>query len=685
MATRIARCCFTAVAVFGLFQSVAAADGPQPRETWHAYVTEDQRYGYEHISVERQDDGNIAYRLERRLLVDLLGQKQEISEKGTYVVRPDYSPVSLELERSQLSGAVRIRGRVEGDNFALTYERDGLHRTGAVPLASPLLFQVCLGDWLVGRLPGTDPATFAVLNETTLAADRATVRRRKTAASGSVWDVDLGPELGQGWMEFDAEGHRETVFRVPRLHLRRSTAEAARTISHRRYPDRELLLFPVDQPLGPLHRLDSLSIRVTCDGVPFDQFQFEDERQRIVRRSQEGEELDILLTIQPARLSDTELPYPVRGDDFAGALAETHYIKPHDRDISRQARDWTAGTDTALAAVRALSEGVFKHMQGGSLITETLTGPEVLQCKQGKCSEYSILFASAARSIGIPTRIVLGMRITNGSWVGHMWNEAWVGRWVTVDSTVDEVGDSLALLKLIHSDTVTGTQPLRWAVTDSLQVSIERVETDPDVAAAGLKTGIDGPVYTNAEFQCRLTAPETSWTLEDVSAARLKVPTIRIRPPQRDDVLIHFVVIDAPAAFTPGVLMSVRNARFKTIFKDYKVLKDEEYRKDGLTGRILVFQRLAGKTDDRLMKTTEVLWSDGSACYLLNLIAGEAAHDEFAADFYKLLRSFESLSSSPKEQREEADSREDSEMQDAPAEAQAGPRNSTNSAEEPLE
>ena len=633
----------TVVCVLAVFRSADAASVPAERDAWYAYVADDQQYGYEHITVERQDDGNYAYRLERRLLVDLLGQKQEIAENATYVVRSDFRPVSLDVERTQLSGTVRLRGKIDGDNFAVTYERDGLRRTANVPLAAPLILQVCLADWLASQTTDTDQVACLVLNETTLAGDATTAQRQESAAQRSAWDVDLGAELGQGQIVYDAEGHSETVFRVPRLHLRRSTAAAAQVISHRRYPDRELLLFPVESPIGPLHRLTSLAIRLTCDGVPLGQFQLEDERQRIVSHSREDETLNVLVSIGPAELPGADLPYPIGGEEFAPALAETHYIRPRDADIIRQAQQWTAGTGTALGAVRAIGEGVFKHMQGGTLIAETLTGPEVLQCKQGKCSEYAILFASAARSVGIPTRIAFGMRMTSGSWVGHMWNEAWVGRWVTVDSTVNEVGDSLALLKLTHSDTVMGTQALRWAVTDSLQVKIESVEPSAATGTPGMTTGIDGLVYTNAEYSCRLTAPDSAWTLEDVSAAPLNTPVIRFRPPNHDKMLIHFVVIDAPLAFTPGVLMSIRNARFKTTYKDYKVLKEEDYRQYGLTGRILVFQRLGGKTEDDLMKTTEVLWTDGSTSYLLNLIASESSHDEFAADFYKLLSSFESL------------------------------------------
>ena len=45
-----------------------------------------------------------------------------------------------------------------------------------------------------------------------------------------------------------------------------------------------------------------------------------------------------------------------------------------------------------------------------------------------------------------------------GQWMGHMWNEVFVGRWVTVDTGYNEIGESQLLLKFIHSDTVGGTQ-----------------------------------------------------------------------------------------------------------------------------------------------------------------------------------------------------------------------------------
>lgn len=279
------------------------------------------------------------------------------------------------------------------------------------------------------------------------------------------------------------------------------------------------------------------------------------------------------------------------------------------------------------------------------MIAETLSGPEVLRTKQGKCSEHATLFASLARSLGIPTRIVLGLRMAGGQWVGHMWNEAYVGRWVTVDSTVNEVGGSMQLVKLVHSDTVYGTQPVRWGLTESLEVAVDDFRLDAGPADGQYKTGIAGRVYTNADHGCRLTVPADDWTIEDKSKAGPVV--IRFKVPD-DEVLIHFVAFPLPEVFGPEVIVNARKQRFASLYKQYKVLRDEAYKAGPVSGRIFVFQRSAGDDEQAgVMKTTEVVWQNGGSCFLLNLIAEKAAHDEYLPKFTALLNSYETLEIRP--------------------------------------
>lgn len=632
------------IGTVGAGDSGVAVGQPRVRDVWYVYVTGEQRYGYDHTTVRRQEDGTYRYEVEERLLFDLLGQRQEILSKATYVVTAGFEPVSLDMENTMPAGTTRIRGHVEGNKFVLVSEKGKEQRTSRIDMSLRPLVTACLNDWLAGQAPKTTTAKCQVLNELTLELQPAVATRGKADSSGTVWSVDLGPELDRLELTLGPDGIcRESVAGPAQLRTRRGTADEARQIRPRAMEGPEILMFPVDKPIAAPQTLTSLTIRLTWKEIPFERFRLEDERQQIVRRSEKEGRFEAVLRIRPQVPADSGLAFPVKEEAYRPFLAETKFIKPLHPEIAKQARAWAGGEKTALGAVRALSAGVFKHMQGGSMIVETLPAPEVLRTRQGKCSEHAILFASLARSLGIPTRIALGMRMIGGSWVGHMWNEAYAGRWITVDSTVNEVGNTAALLKLIDSDSVQGTQALRWAVAGSLAVSVEDFEPRPAGGPGTLKTGIEGPVYTNAEFACRLTAPDKGWSLQDVTKRELKFPTIRFKVPKRDEVSIHFVAMGLPSMLTPSVLVGMRAQGFTTRYQDFKILKNEDYGVHGMGGRIFVFRRAAGKNDPKVIKTTEVLWSDGTQTFLLNLIAPEPAHDEYAADFFKLLESFESL------------------------------------------
>ncbi len=623
----------------------AAPSPPRPRDVWYVYVAGDQHWGYEHVTVRRENDGTFCYEVKSRLLLDLLGQQQEMTSKAKYVLTADYVPVSIDVQNKTFAGASRLRGKVEKGSLVLTCDREGGQTTTVAPLAPNLLLRVCLDDWLCGQTDETQKVTFRVIDEMRVVS--ATAAREK--GNVAVWNVDMGAELGQGQLSYDTEGIRRLlVFRTPPARIERTTPEQARKIRHRTMEGRELLMFPVGKPLAAPERLNSLTVRLTWQDISFDRFHLEDERQKVVRHTEKDGRHEAVLRIRPATPPASDMCFPMQEAEYRPWLATTDFIKPADADILRQAREWIGGEKTALGAVRALCAAEFKFMQGGSLIAETLSGPEVLRTRKGKCSEYATLFASLTRSLGIPTRIVLGIRLCNGCWIGHMWNEVYVGRWITVDASANEVGGSPALLKLVHSETVMGTQSLRWALTRSLDVAVEEFDAPAALLASGQKTGIEELVYTNADFACRITAPDRTWSLQDL---KKPLPVIRFKVPNRDDVNIHFVAFSVPPAaattVTPAMLLGVRSAKFKTMFKDYQVLKNEDYGFNRMKGRILIFSRAGGDKNTVLMKGTEVMWSDGDTCYLLNLVADEKSHDEYAAAFFKLLGSFESLPRAP--------------------------------------
>ncbi len=270
---------------------------------------------------------------------------------------------------------------------------------------------------------------------------------------------------------------------------------------------------------------------------------------------------------------------------------------------------------------------------------ETLTGPEVLACRKGKCSEFAILFASLARAAGIPTRIVLGDRLIPGQWGGHMWNEVYVGRWIPVDAGVNEVGWSSALLKFCDADSVEAVGPLRFALPASLEVRIIGHRSSASPLAGRFKTGIEGRVYTNAELGCRMTAPAEGWSIEKVPQPGVAI--VRFKVPDKDDVQIHFVAFPLPPGIEAKLLLGQRRKYYESRLKGLVFESDEACTVNGLKGRRQVFRHVPDQGKPR--RADEVIWTKAGSGYLLALSVEESAYEGIKPRFEAVLASFEDL------------------------------------------
>ncbi|VVB58261.1 Transglutaminase-like superfamily protein [Candidatus Anstonella stagnisolia] len=118
-------------------------------------------------------------------------------------------------------------------------------------------------------------------------------------------------------------------------------------------------------------------------------------------------------------------------------------IQSNDSRIKALALEITANSTSAFEKVAKLAFWVNNYIK----YDETYVGQEkdaltVLQEKRGVCVEYSTLFAALSRSIGIPTRYVGGYAYSNkfNQWLGHVWIEVYIGKWVQVDPTWLQAG-----------------------------------------------------------------------------------------------------------------------------------------------------------------------------------------------------------------------------------------------------
>ncbi|MFH1501531.1 MAG: transglutaminase-like domain-containing protein [Candidatus Eisenbacteria bacterium] len=137
-----------------------------------------------------------------------------------------------------------------------------------------------------------------------------------------------------------------------------------------------------------------------------------------------------------------DVPLPIGGPggdpDLAEFLEGNLLIQKDDPDVRAAALDAVAGAgpDPWARAV-AIERRVAGLITDRGLGTAFASAAEVIDTRAGDCSEHAILAAAMARSVGIPSRLAMGVVHFQGGFAYHMWVEVRVeGAWYALDPTM---------------------------------------------------------------------------------------------------------------------------------------------------------------------------------------------------------------------------------------------------------
>jgi len=441
----------------------------QTRESWQKLERNGQGYGYDHIIAENLANGNIRYEIYQTIKTDIAGYNpQDITQKGHYIVDENMKPVAFDLYIKFKTKITRVKGEHRDGTLFLTRQvNDENIRTQEIPF-DDVYFEVVLGNVIFHR---KDEESFKlrIFNPVEVKVNE--------------YDVDVLPDERGGIIAkareritmiiyIDKKGLVKQI-KFVELNSRSyvTTARNARNINYLNTAD-GLTLTVLCKPQFPnVWDISKAQVSIKWKGIPFDQFHFTDNRQKPIEQVQDGNEYETVLEINRPRPPSNYASIPVQAEKFALFLKDSEFIKPNDPSIQKQLVEIQGDEKDALSLVKKILLWVYENI-GTEYIAETLSGPEVLKRKRGKCVEFSTLFASLARSAGIPTRVAFGEALNGKNWVGHMWCEVWLGDWIAVDAAAGILVESPSHLKFIDSPTVMGTQKIRWKLVDNLGIEI---------------------------------------------------------------------------------------------------------------------------------------------------------------------------------------------------------------------
>ena len=145
------------------------------------------------------------------------------------------------------------------------------------------------------------------------------------------------------------------------------------------------------------------------------------------------------LSIQVPSIVAEECPnLPVQNAE-GEFLTASAYIQANHPDIQAKTEEILENEVNSWRAAEKLCRWVYasisdKKMSGG--FASSLTA---LQSLSGDCTEHTVLFIALARAAGIPARICSGIVFAKDAFYYHFWPEVYVGRWVQMDPTLDQV------------------------------------------------------------------------------------------------------------------------------------------------------------------------------------------------------------------------------------------------------
>jgi hypothetical protein len=417
-------------------------------ERWMGIYFKGSKIGYAHETVQEHEHGySIREKISMKLVV--LEHPQLVNMSTECVADRKFNLRLFHFDLSTGSNTMKIDGRVVGRKLALKVHSGGTVTERAIPFEHipfltnnlrPFLVQRGLEPDKRYRVSIFDPSTMNLsnVNVTVMGKERITlgsndlvVNRLKVSYHG------MGVNI---WMDDDGSVLKEES--PMGLVLVREEEQVAKAEGFGEQVDLvQAVAVPSDIPIKNPREVSSLKVKLKH--IPLVKFEMNDGRQKLT-----GNTLQVVREKWP---NSPSMPLPPIAKDVREFLKPTALIQSDHNLIGERAAEIAGPKNGTLGAIRAVSEWVYRHIEK----KPTLSVPsalEVLESGVGDCNEHAVLLVALLRSLGIPSRPCVGVIYFRDGFYYHAWAEVWIGRWVAVDPTLNQLPADATHIKFVHGD-----------------------------------------------------------------------------------------------------------------------------------------------------------------------------------------------------------------------------------------
>jgi hypothetical protein len=425
---------------------------------WHGLYMNGQKIGYSKTSIDALDDGAVRFVEDVTFRLAMVGVKQDMRAVTSRIYSKDGALLLVEERVDDPTGTSNYRATASASGMELQSTVGGRTTTTKLPPPRETLQDAIRVNEVMRSKPATGTKFSAYLFEPMFGKEleavsevTGTEERVLDGVPTKVYAVKtvLQP-VGMESTSYVSENGDSLEDHIANgmITVRLESEEVAKDVA---YQNDTIIANAamVKEPIANPRERDALNLRIR--GPLTEDHLFNDAGQTFTAQGDgwvfEG---------RKAKAPANPPQLPITTGPAVQWTKPTVYVQSDAPELIAKAREIIGGETDSLKAVDKLVHWVSDNMTAtfSARLTNSL---EVLNSLEGDCTEHSILFVGLARAAGIPAREVAGLIYADAPKPGfyfHQWAKVWIGAWMDVDPTFDQVYADATHIKLSEGDLV---------------------------------------------------------------------------------------------------------------------------------------------------------------------------------------------------------------------------------------